>query len=412
MFAPVRKKRLQTDSTSSGEAITKPNEDSDNEGVWLKDEPKKMVSSEMDSSSDSDSSSSSTSSCSSSSHIDVLTNVENTAIESSDNRSGSIYNLDDVEEFDSGTESEIDTSQNDMVLSISIPRSIEGLTIPISKATPTPPPTNKESSGSPPTQLTPPLQVTPPTQLAPPIQVIPQMTAPLLQATPPTQLAPPMQMTSPSQQVLAPPMHTTQSSQQLVPPMQATPPSQHLAPPMQVTPPSQQLAAPMQVTPPTTNPMLMPLVPNASHVAMTTTAGAPPPYISPLLSHLYHHHQLPSPRRAVTPDPMSYSDHVTTPIATPPLTSSNSQPSLSQSYLLQYMQLIQRQNMIMAAAGNTLPYLPSYGYCHPSQLAPPLRSLGPTSYPWQQNMFLGGGATPPQLPVTSTANSQPTTTTT
>ena len=150
MFAPVRKKRLQTDSTSSGEAITKPNEDSDNEGVWLKDEPKKMVSSEMDSSSDSDSSSSSTSSCSSSSHIDVLTNVENTAIESSDNRSGSIYNLDDVEEFDSGTESEIDTSQNDMVLSISIPRSIEGLTIPISKATPTPPPTNKESSGSPP----------------------------------------------------------------------------------------------------------------------------------------------------------------------------------------------------------------------------------------------------------------------
>ena len=431
MFAPVRKKRFKTDSTSSGEGMGKPLEeqrrlqqrpedkvesDSDIDGVWLSNdkEPQRArtpQSSESDSDSSSesetDNSGSSTSSSSSSSREGTPEPRElNETIEG--NRSASLTGSDtmtgnesgenvgqipklpddytsDVEEFDSGTESEeekpvinsneeeIDVDNEEMTsLSISIPR-MEILPISHDSPIPTSVDSSKplSSSSSPlPSNTELPLPNT--TSIVEPSNVIDQTTS-----VEPTQ-----------------PQLTSSYSSPIV-------------------------------TMPTLNPLAQATLNRLSTSTSVTTTSSPmtsslvPPYLPPLLSHLY---QVPQ-RRAVTPDPsLSIAQSLppnqqTTPL---PLTSSNSQPSLSPTQLLQYMHLLQQQRQLasMPVTSSTnfpssfqFPYLHPYhvAYRNPAlpQLTPLPSSLRSVGHPWSQGMippFTTGGVV---MTSTQTSSTQP-----
>ena len=439
MFAPVRKKRFKTDSTSSGEGMAKPLEeqdrlqqrtedkvesDSDNDGVWFSNdkEPQRArtpQSSESDSDTSSDTetdnSGSSTSSSSSSSREGTPEPRElNEAIEG--NRSASLTGSDtmtgnesgenvgqipklpddytsDVEEFDSGTESEeekpvinpneedIDVDSEEMTsLSISIPR-MEVATISHDSPIPTPiDPSKPLSSSSPP----------PPPPPPPP---------------PSSKELPPPNTTSiiePSSNIIDQTASIESAQPQLI--------SSYSSP---------------AVAMPTLNPLAQATLTHLSTSTSVATTTSPmgsslvPPCLSPFLSHLY---QVPQ-RRAVTPDPsLSVAQSLppnqqTTPL---PLTSSNSQPSLSSSQLLHYMQILQQQRQLASmpvTSSTTFPSSFQFPYLHPyhmayrnptlPQLTPLPSSLRSVGHPWSQGMvppFTTGGVV---MTSTQTPSTQP-----
>ena len=443
MFAPVRKKRFKTDSTSSGEGMAKPLEeqdrlqqrpedkvesDSDIDGVWLSNdkEPQRArtpQSSESDSDTTSDSetdnSGSSTSSSSSSSREGTPEPRElNEAIEG--NRSASLTGSDtmtgnesgenvgqipklpddytsDVEEFDSGTESEeekpvinpneeeiVDIDNEEMTsLSISIPR-MEVAHISHDSPIPTSIDSSKPLSSSSSSPLPPPPPPPPSSskELAlPNTTSIIETSSNLVEQTTSVESAQPQLTSSYSSPVVAMPTLNPLAQTTLT----------HLSTSTSVAT--------------TTSPMGSSLV---------------PPYLSPLLSHLYH--QVPQ-RRAVTPDPsLSIAQSLppnqqTTPL---PLTSSNSQPSLSSSQLLQYMHLLQQQRQLASIPVTSSTSFPSsfqFPYLHPyhiayrnptlPQLTPLPSSLRSVGHPWSQGMippFTTGGVV---MTSTQTPSTQP-----
>jgi hypothetical protein len=404
MFAPVRKKRLKTDSTSSGETPLsnelpphkmrremEEGEESDQERVWLtddkKDVPDKEDETDSDSSSDSETDNSSSSSSTDSSRegtpTETLTNQEKSPVVAHSDTEvismatrGDKYNS-DVEEFDSGNESnEPKKSSNETFdedkLSFLVSISLKDVP---SQAPPQTPPTSSTSPFT------------------------------LDDATMASSEAPPaLDNTSQS-----PPTSTLSSNDSLT--CMETTPTINLAPPtyteatstMSNLMPSLPSLMPMMHTLPAAAPITNPIA-----MATTSSATPPPPYLSSFFSHLYP--QLTPPRRAITPEPSHNTtvDHASR-MTTPTLTSSNSQPSLSFMHM-QYMQYIQRQTMLANATGTSpgrggmVPYrLPSYNYCHsglpqltplPTSLRPP---YVPMQYPWQQGMYNIRGNIPSSL---------------
>lgn len=174
------------------------------------------------------------------------------------------------------------------------------------------------------------------------------------------------------------------------------------------------LSSPLVVAMPTLNPLMQ------TQVTMTTTPSSS--YHPPMYSSLYQQ----------PPSYTSTANSRTTP--TPIQTSHTSPYQISQLQLLQYLQLLQRQNLLAAnnsgshsstssspSSHSVFPYLQPYNYRSHSlpQLTPlptSLRPLVPPAYPWQQGMSAGGVSAssassqtthpthPPPPPVTSSSS--------
>ena len=446
MFAPVRKKRFVTDSTSSGEGHGEKwaeskirrsgSDESDNEGVWLSENPQGEVgaaSSESDSDSSSDSesegnSSSSTSSSSSSSSSSEATpepgdkvggvegknkskSLGGEVLQSSQAR---VTIHSDVEEFDSGTESEEEKmetgekgeeaklknekdSHSSPSLTISILR--DKISLPSQDPKPASPEIQITVTDSPPgeTEKTPFAAAHASNETSPRLET-PKVASPSVVES--------GKVNSPNV-VNSPRVAPTSANHSPIPSRGTSPCPPHPFPPSQ----SPYAAVAM--------PTLNPLLPHHGSVTppVSLATGATPPFLSPL----YYRQSFPSssmqvpPSSLSTPSSIPQSDPAPFQGATPfPSSSTQSSPY---PYFFQY--LLQRQNL---ANMSTNPHLPQssssasippifpfypYAYRSPSmpQLTPiPNRPLLPPAYPWQPGMLGMGGAGVPMTTTTSTSS--------